>query len=106
MNEPAIDVSANSVLTLTYSLVQEPFPGEGNIEEIPQFVQPDPSMPDWDLHLQPGSPGIDQGNTAGLLPDILDLDEDGDATEPTPLDLDGNPRVNGAAVDMGVYEAT
>ncbi len=50
-----------------------------------------------------------------MPPDTADLDEDGDTTELTPLDLDGNPRFvhasaqhpgcgEPAIVDMGSYE--
>ena len=58
----------------------------GNIATDPLFS----SSPSADYHLSAGSPAIDSGNSAApLLP----------AT-----DLDGNPRVEGAAVDLGVYE--
>ena len=56
----------------------------GNIATDPLFS----SSPSADYHLSAGSPAIDSGNSAApLLP----------AT-----DLDGNPRVEGAAVDLGV----
>lgn len=41
----------------------------------------------------------------GLLPaDEFDIDGDGDTSEPLPLDLDGNERVVGSAVDLGPFE--
>lgn len=58
----------------------------GNIAADPLFV----SSANRDYHLGSGSPVIDAGNSAApLLP----------AT-----DLDGNPRLQGSAVDLGVYE--
>jgi predicted outer membrane repeat protein len=60
--------------------------GNGNIRLDPLFV--DPLQEDY--HLQAGSPCIDAGTTDGLeLPEI---------------DLDGNPRISGLAVDIGAYE--
>lgn len=79
----------------------------------------DPTTPDinesvnddyGDLHLQAGSPAVDAG-LDGLLPaDHLDLDGDGNVTEPIPVDLAGSARVAdgdgdmAAYVDMGAYE--
>jgi len=60
--------------------------GEGNISVDPMFV----GVGGGDFHLLSGSPCIDAGsNAAPELPDS---------------DLDGNPRIVGAAVDMGAYE--
>jgi hypothetical protein len=40
-----------------------------------------------------------------LLPnDILDLDEDGNISEPLPVDFYGEVRIKGVAVDMGSLE--
>lgn len=40
-----------------------------------------------------GSPCIDSGaGVNAVQPDYFDVDQDGDVTEPTPLDLDGRPR--------------
>ena len=86
--------------TITYSLVQGCKPGgtwddscgtDGthNLADIdPKYVSD--SLPD--LHLQPTSPAIDQGNNA-LIPGYI-----------TPTDLDGNSRIVGSAVDLGAYE--
>lgn len=57
----------------------------GNISADPLFVG------SGDFHLRAGSPAIDAGSSSA--PDL-----------PT-TDLDGNPRIVGAAVDMGAYEA-
>ncbi len=98
-------------LTVTYSNVQGGFPGTGNIDADPLFIDPD----NGDYRLSPNSPCIDAGHNWGVPPDTADLDEDGDTTELTPLDLDGNPRFvhasaqhpgcgEPAVVDMGPYE--
>ena len=62
----------------------------GNIDLDPLFVLPIPSIPSdsGDLHLTLLSPAIDAG----------------DNTVASNVDLDGNPRTIGSAVDMGSYE--
>jgi hypothetical protein len=105
-----------------YSDVQGDWPGDGNIDADPLFVDPDGPDDDpntWednDYHLSGGSPCIDAGCNWGVPPDTADLDEDGDTTEFTPLDLDGEGRFfddpntpdTGRTcppiVDMGAYE--
>ena len=57
-----------------------------------------------DYHLQQYSPCIDAGDNAALPPDTTDLDNDGNTTEPIPVDQDGEPRIIDGVVDMGVYE--
>jgi hypothetical protein len=82
---------------VTYSDVKmvgdDEYPGEGNINEDPLFVDPD----NGDFHLQAGSPCIDMGT---------DIDVDLPATdfEGTPRVLDGNGD-DTATVDMGADEA-
>ncbi len=68
------------------------------------------------MRLSAGSPCIDAADNTAVPADDADLDNDGDTTEQTPLDLDGFPRFiddlcttdtgNGAPpiVDMGAYE--
>ena len=107
--------------TVSYSDVRGGFPGTGNINADPLFVDADgldgiPGTGNDDLGLQPGSPCIDTADNTAVLSDTADLDGDGDTTERTPLDLDGNPRFvddpatadsgNGTPpiVDMGAYE--
>jgi hypothetical protein len=97
--------------TVNYSCIEGGHPGYGNIDCDPQFVSP----PD-DVHLSAGPCCIDAGDNTAVPPDVADLDEDGDTSEPTPLDLDLNPRFvddpcthdtgNGdpPIVDMGAYE--
>ncbi len=86
--------------TVTFSDIQGGLPGTGNIDADPLFVQPGTD----DLRLSFGSPALDQGSNAALPADVLDLDGDGDTTEPLPLDADGNQRVINGIVDMGAYE--
>ena len=98
--------------TVQYSDVRGGWPGNGNIDADPLFVDPDND----DFHLSGGSPCIDAGCNWAVPPDTADLDEDGDTSEYTPLDLDGEGRFfddpdtsdTGCGcpplVDMGAYE--
>ena len=112
-------IAGNSAVT--FSDVQGGFPGIGNIDADPLFVDPDGAddivgTQDDNLRLLPGSPCIDAGDNTAVPADTTDLDGDNNTTEPTPLDLDGKPRFvddpatpdtgNGTPpiVDMGVYE--
>ena len=85
-----------STIEVTYSDVQGSWPGEGNIDADPCFVEPGywDSNGMWvegDYHLLAGSPCIDTGDP-NYVP------------EPNETDLDGRPRVIGGRIDMGVYE--
>ena len=83
--------------------------GGGNIDADPLFVWQGSltagPQPDGDFRLQAGSPAIDTGLAANLPADTTDLDADADLTEPLPLALLGQPRIAGAAPDLGAYEA-
>jgi len=100
----AIRNADNSLLEIVYSDVQGGWPGAGNIDADPRFVQmgywdsgatpKDPDDDIWfegDYHLLWNSPCIDRGAPTPF--------PEADAT-----DLDGHPRLSGAAVDMGAYE--
>jgi len=107
---------------ITYCNIQGSWPGHGNIDADPLFVDPDGpdddpnTFEDNDYRLTAGSPCIDAGDNTAVPADVLDLDGDGDTEEPIPFDLDSNPRFvddpgmpdsgNGAPpiVDMGAYE--
>ena len=97
--------------TPTYSCIEDwPGGGEGNIADDPQFYVT------GDYHLHPDSPCVDAGDNTAVAADLGDVDDDRDVGEPTPIDLDGNPRFvdsplspdtgKGTApfVDMGAYE--
>ncbi|PWU22026.1 MAG: hypothetical protein C5B50_00265 [Verrucomicrobia bacterium] len=72
--------------TLNYCCT-DPLPGSGinNISADPLFVD----AAGADLHLQTNSPCVNAGNN-GYAPDVVDLD--------------GNSRIVGSAVDIGAYE--
>ncbi|MGD2111414.1 MAG: choice-of-anchor Q domain-containing protein [Phycisphaerae bacterium] len=77
-----------STITITHSDVLGGWPGDGNIDEDPQFVDPDGD----DFRLSIDSPCIDAGDNS-----VVTL----------PTDLDENPRivaVTSPTVDMGSYE--
>ncbi len=96
--------------------------GAGNSDQDPLFADldgPDDDPDTWfDNDLRPGpfSPCVDAADNFRVPPDVLELDGDGDTSEPLPFDLDGNPRFlddpmvsdtgNGSPpiVDMGAYE--
>jgi hypothetical protein len=87
-----------TIIDFSYTCNQDVYPGEGNITDYPQFVNPtegagldyDGSAADWSL--QNSSPCVNTGtpDTTGLnLPEF---------------DIAGNPRLYGIRVDMGAYE--
>ncbi|MCZ6492878.1 MAG: hypothetical protein O6933_02245, partial [Planctomycetota bacterium] len=98
--------------TVNYSDVQGGWPGTGNIDADPLFVD----EANGDLRLMTGSPCADAGNNWGVPIDTNDYDQDGNTAELFPVDLDGNPRFNAdeadfdpgcgvpVVVDMGAYE--
>ena len=80
----------------------------GNIDDDPEFVDPDATDPrDRDYRLQSTSPCRDTGDTVEILlerwRDVYDLDQNGFVEAPTP-DLDLTARRKNCHVDMGAYE--
>jgi hypothetical protein len=78
-------ISANAVVT--YSDVEGGWPGVGNIDLDPMFVQPGTD----NVRLSIGSPCVNAGDNSAIPPGIT-------------TDIDGNPRIQGDVVDMGAYE--
>ncbi|MEM9923203.1 MAG: Calx-beta domain-containing protein [Cyanobacteria bacterium P01_D01_bin.50] len=101
-NEATIseDEIGGTTATVSYSIVRGGYPGTGNKQDDPLFVDPDND----NFRLQPNSPAIDMGNNDSLPADVDDLDDDADTSEKIPFDLDGNIRIVNATVDMGAYE--
>ncbi len=75
--------------------------GGGNVEVNPIFTNPSTG----NLRPVAGSPVVDAGYDGYVPPDTLDLDGDGNTTEPLPYDLDHGLRIFGPGVDMGAYES-
>lgn len=86
-----------SAISMTYSDVEGGFPGTGNIDADPMFVDADGAdnivgTEDDDLQLTAGSPCIDTGDNAAVPASVE-------------TDIRGRPRIMNGRVDMGAYEA-
>jgi VCBS repeat-containing protein/predicted outer membrane repeat protein len=108
------DVESNS--TITYSDLESGCPAGSTCTSVinsnPLFV----NLATGDLRLRMTSPAIDAGDNSRVPVDTLDLDNDGNTSEPLPYDLAGKTRFinipgipdtgNGTPpiVDMGAYE--
>lgn len=86
LNRDHIEVLLGDPPVVTFSDVEESWPGEGNLDVDPMFTD---SL-NGDYSLACGSPLIDQGIV--------------DAPAQSVTDLPGNPRAIGDAVDLGAYE--
>jgi hypothetical protein len=86
----------NSIINISYSNISGGWPGEGNIDEDPLFV--DILGPDYrfgtkddNYRLSPLSPCVDAGD-----PNYI--------SEPNETDLNGDRRIINGLIDMGAYE--
>lgn len=99
-----------TAVAITFSDIQEGWPGEGNIDADPSFVRsPDDGGDGWTD--DPTTPAIDEAanddfGDLRLLPDSPCIDAGKDEAVPPSIvkDFNGDPRIVGAAVDMGAYE--
>jgi hypothetical protein len=106
---PQIHNDETSWTIVTCSDVQGGWPGQGNIDVEPCFVDPgyrdaNGVWNDGNYHLLQTSACINAGDNNSLPADTQDLDGDSNTTEPIPFDLDGNPRIVYEVVDMGAFE--
>lgn len=90
-------VNTQKITHVSYSIVQTPDTGVGNIVAVPFFedalgLDGLAGTEDDNLRLQSSSAGIDQGNPNDT------------AFYSLPEDLAGNPRIVNGTVDMGAYE--
>ncbi len=92
----AIYADQDSTAAVDSCVVQGGWPGSENMDLDPLLAP--------GAHLTASSPGLDAGDDSALPADWLDLDGDGNVNEPIPLDVDGDPRVLGAHVDIGADE--
>ena len=102
------DLLGNEIV-ITYNDVQGGWPGQGNINIEPCFVDAgywdaNGVWIDGNYHLLQTSACINAGDNSSLPADTQDLDGDSNTTEPIPYDLDGNPRIVYDVVDMGAFE--
>ncbi len=84
---------------VTYSYVQGGWPGTGNIDADPRFVDPD----NGDYRLSLGSPCIDAGDSTAV-PSSVDVDLDGDPRLVDAVNYLDTGYGSGPMVDMGAYE--
>jgi hypothetical protein len=85
----------SSAPTVSHSIVQGGYPGTGNLNADPLFVNgpyTSGAFTDGDYRLKNGSPAINTGTNEWLLPNMH-------------TDQAGNPRVSFITVDMGALES-
>ncbi len=98
--------------SITYSCVEDGWPGQGNISDDPGFLD----LEDADARLSAESPCIDAASNDLVERDTFDVDADGDVDEAIPNDVQGALRFyddptapdtgqgSPPVVDMGAYE--
>jgi hypothetical protein len=103
MPEEIFDDSGS--LTVTYSAIQGGYPGIGNIDLVPSFIDAyNPDLNTVNLRLMSVSPCIDAGDSTAIPVNIsLDLDNNQRGVD-APANPDTGISVLGMTVDMGAYE--
>ncbi len=119
---PQVFLAGNTSIDISYSDIQGGWDGLHNINANPAFHMPSGTdgvngSIDDDLRLGGVSPAIDAGSNSLVPADAVDLNGNGNTSEPLPFDRAGAPRFtayslpnpNGQGtppiVDMGAYEA-
>ncbi|MFQ5501979.1 MAG: right-handed parallel beta-helix repeat-containing protein [Phycisphaerae bacterium] len=102
-------IAGSGVPNVSFSSVEGGFTGISNSDTDPMFMNRQgvdgiAGTQDDDLRLMPGSPAIDSGDNSAVSADVADLDGDGNTSEPVPIDLNGNQRMN-RTVDRGAFES-
>ena len=105
-NLPEISLTNVLVDTTSCALLHHSSTGRVNcISNILYNVDPNfVDQANFDFRLMQNSPAINQGVNMFIPADACDLDGDGDLTEQIDLDLDINPRFDGASIDLGPFE--
>ncbi len=107
--ETSVEISGGSLVSVRSSDVRGGHAGAGNIDADAGFR----NAATGDYRLRRGSPCVDSGVNAEMLPDQFDLNGNGNTVEPTPFDMSGAARFvddpasppNGVVtVDMGAFE--
>ena len=98
--------STHSLVGIAPHFIRDPSDGGDGWGDSPETPSVDESANNdyGDLRLRVDSPARDEGDNALLPPDTFDLDADGNVSERLPIDLAGNPRIQGGIVDIGAYE--
>ena len=111
MDESAQMYTESGSPTVNFSIVQGGWSGAGlgNLNADPLFQDADGpdnivGTVDDNVRVPSGSPAVDSGDSCAVPVDTQDLDDDGNTAERVPIDVDGNDRMVGYAVDRGAYE--